>query len=229
MSALRFLFVVASLTALTGCEGGSGVPFSRAAEREPNDSAAVGLRADAERARQDSIVRARPGYVIDSILPVEEEIRRFQATVAKTPKTFAHAANSRAALVAQFVRALERGDTATLRTLVVTKAEFAHFVYPTSPNTRPPYRQSPNLVWLTRAAGTDKALSRLATRFGGKPLGYAGYDCSAPVDQQGENAVWGGCAVRLARTPGGTTRLRLFGPVVARGGRYKFLSLTNGL
>jgi hypothetical protein len=37
------------------------------------------IRADSvARARQDSINRATPGYVIDSLLPPEEEARRFR-------------------------------------------------------------------------------------------------------------------------------------------------------
>lgn len=222
-----FLSLV-SLAALAACEGGSAIPSARAAQA-PNDSVVAAARAEAERAHEDSIVRSRPGYVIDSILPVEEEIRRFQAKVGEKPTGFVNAASSRGALVTRFVKALERGDTAAIRALVVTPAEFGYLIYPTSPNARPPYRQSPELVWFTRSAGTDKAISRLATRLSGKPLGYTGFDCPSPVEQQAENSVWSGCIVRLSKSAGDTTRLRLFGGIVGRDGKYKFLSLTNGL
>src|SRR5262245_66450399 len=39
------------------------------------------------RARQDSINRAQPGYVIDSTLPVQEELRRFPEAVGGKPVT----------------------------------------------------------------------------------------------------------------------------------------------
>jgi len=218
-----------ALATLASCEGGQGIPSARAAEHSPNDAASQTARAESERARQDSIVRARPGYVIDSILPAEEEIRRFQAAAGDKPSALENGAPSREALIAKFVAALERGDTTTLRSLVVTKQEFAYLVYPTSPNARPPYRQAPDLVWLMRSAGTNKAVRRLGDRFGGKPLGYTGVDCTTPVEQQGDNAVWGSCALRLVSAAGDTTRLRLFGAVIARHGTYKFLSLANGL
>jgi hypothetical protein len=210
---LRLSLAVVGLAVLAACEGGQAVPSARAAERAPNDS----------------VVRARPGYIIDSILPVEEEIRRFQAKVGAKPRGFSNAAPSREALVTRFVRALERGDTVAVRALVVTPQEFAYLIYPSSPNARPPYRQSPDLVWLTRSAGTDKAMTRLASRFAGKPLGYTALDCPAPVQQHGENAVWTRCSVRLSQSPGDTTRLRLFGGIVGRAGKYKLLSLTNAL
>jgi hypothetical protein len=213
--------VVALVLALGACDG---QPAVRSAQVSPADSSA---RAAGARARQDSIVRSRPGYIIDSILPVEEEIRRFQATISTRPTTFAHGASSRGALVSAFVGALERNDTTALMQLVVDRAEFGYLVYPTSPNAAPPYRQPPALVWMSRAAMTDKGLTRLLDRFGGRPPGYAGFACPNAVDRQGQNTLWSGCVVSRV-TAGDTARLRLFGAIVERDGRFKFLSLSNG-
>ena len=124
---------------------------------------------------------------------------------------------------------LEQNDTTALRRLVVDRAEFGYLVYPTSPNVAPPYRQSPDLVWLFRSASTDKAVSRLFARFGGKPLGYAGSACPGTVDRQGANTLWSDCVVKRVATTGATTQLRMFGAIVGRQGQYKFLSLANGL
>jgi len=212
--------------ATLACDGRGAI---RNAEASAPDSATPARRAEAERARQDSIVRARRGYIIDSVLPVEEEIRRFQATIPGRPNAFANAARSRRELVKQFVRALEQHDTTALRRLVVDRAEFGYLVYPTSPNAAPPYRQSPDLVWLSRSASTDKAVSRLFDRFGGKPLGYAGFACPDSTDRQGANTLWSACVVNRVGSAGDTTRLRMFGAIVGREGRFKFLSLTNGL
>jgi hypothetical protein len=188
------------------------------------------MRADHQRSRQDSIVRSRPGYVIDSILPVAEEIRRFQATLDTHPTTLTDAATSRSQLVGRFVQALEKNDTTGLTKLLVNRAEFGHLMYPSSPNAAPPYRQSPELVWLTRSASTDKAAHRLLARFGGKAFGFVGYDCADPATREGGNTLWAGCTVRFVEHGGAdTARLRLFGSIVARDGRFKFVSLTNGL
>lgn len=212
------------LALLAACEQ---APAVRVAEAVTMDSLA---RVERERARHDSIVRSRPGYIIDSILPVAEEIRRFQATLDSRPTALTDGASSRSALVSRFVGALERNDRQALAQLVVTRAEFGTLIYPTSPNAAPPYRQSPQLVWLTRAASTEKASRRLLQRFGGKPFGYVGYTCDTKAIRQGENTVWSGCSVRFTEAAtGDTNRLRLFGSIVERGGRFKFLSLTNGL
>ena len=182
-----------------------------------------------DRGRRDSMGSSRPGYVVDSILPVEEEIRRFQATIATRPFTLAHGATSRATLVARFVRALERGDRGGLASLVVDRAEFAFLIYPTSPNAAPPYRQSPELVWLTRSAANSKAATRLFSRFGGQSIRYAGFTCPDSATRHGANTIWAGCTVELLSGGGDTTSLRMFGPIVQREGRFKFLSLTNAL
>ena len=224
MTIHRYVVLLTAVAALA-CDGRSAI---RNAEASSPDSVTPARRTEAERARQDSIVRARPGYIIDSLLPVEEEIRRFQATIAVRPTAFSNAASSRSALVKQFVRALEQNDTTALVKLVVDRAEFGFLIYPTSPNVAPPYRQSPDLVWLSRSASTDKALTRLFDRFGGKSLGYAGFTCPDSPDRQGANTLWSACVVSRV-SAGDTTRLRMFGAIVARAGRFKFLSLTNGL
>lgn len=213
--------VALAIVCLTAaCDGGPGV---RTAQASAADSA---TRAELGRARHDSIVRSRPGYVIDSILPVEEDIRRFQATLGPRPPGFRHGAATRRELVSAFVRALEQNDTTALVQLVVDRAEFGYLIYPTSPNASPPYRQSPELVWLSRSASTEKGLARLLDRFGGRPTSYSGYVCTGESEQHGPNTMWSGCAV--TRGSDGAP-LKMFGPIVRHDGVYKFLSLTNGL
>jgi hypothetical protein len=190
-----------------------------------DSSAAV----DVERARLDSSVRARPGYVIDSIRPIDEEIRRFESTLGPRPTGLTGGAASRDGLVRAFVRAVESRDSTALAKLVVDRTEFGYLVYPTSPNARPPYRQSPEIVWLTRSAATSKATSRLIDRFGGQSVGFAGLSCFAPPKRQGDNTIWFDCATDRVTPSGDTTRLRMFGAIVERDGRFKFLSLAGGL
>jgi hypothetical protein len=194
----------------------------RNAEASAPDSATLARRAEADRAHQDSIVRARPGYIIDSILPVEQEIRRFQATIPVRLTAFSNAARSRSGLVKQFVRSLERNDTTALRRLVVDRAEFGYLVYPTSPNAAPPLPPIPDLVWLSRwpAPIGATAASRLLDRFGGSPLGYAGFTCPESADRQrGKHDVSAPCIVTRVASSGDTTRLRMFGAIVGRDGR----------
>jgi hypothetical protein len=212
-----------ALIALTVGGAGDAPPTVRTTEASPADSVTI-------RARQDSIVRSRPGYVIDSILPVEEEIRRFQATLGTAPQGFSGGERSRAALIDAFLRSLEQRDTTGLWGLVVNRPEFGFLIYPTSPNARPPYRQSPELVWLQRSAASDKGARRLLARFAGRPLGHRGVTCPTAGSVEGNNVIWSGCAVRLVSPEtGAMSSLRLFGPIVQRGRTFKFLSLSNGL
>ena len=123
----------------------------------------------------------------------------------------------------------ERADSGALASLVVDKGEFAFLIYPTSPNASPPYRQSPQLVWLTRSAANAKAAARLLARFGGHSIQYVGFTCPEPATPHGANTLWAGCAVELLSSAGDTVPLRMFGPIVQRDGRFKILSLTNAL
>jgi len=129
------------------------------------------VRADSiARARQDSINRASPGYVVDSVLPVEEELRRFRAAVGGTTATeLRHASLSRADIVRRFVRDLSTRDTTDLRRAVIDSREFADLVYPDSPNTRPPYRQSPAFVWMQIAGQSTSGLTRATHAMTARP------------------------------------------------------------
>jgi hypothetical protein len=231
-----FIATTAAMAAVAcGRESAAGDSVSRGTNQvDAKDSAALAVsdsaaRDSAARARQDSINRAQPGYVIDSVLPVEEEMRRFQATLGDRPVTFSGGAATRDALVRAFIDAIERKDERSLRRLVVDRAEFAFLIYPTSPNTKPPYRLSPDIVWMQRSAATDKSVTRLLQRFGGQAAGYVGYSCTDTAVHQGQNRVWTQCVVRLRTPAGDSAAMRLFGPIVARAGTYKFLSLASGL
>jgi hypothetical protein len=95
----------------------------------------------------DAPPRAQAAPVhIDSAIPKDEELRRFRRGLIE-PAELTGGARSRDALVRSYVSALERGDTAALAALVITKAEFAYIYYPTNPQARPPYDLSPGLMW----------------------------------------------------------------------------------
>jgi len=186
-------------------------------------------RADSSaRARQDSINRASPGYVIDSVLPVEEEIRRFRVAVGGAPAVeLRDASNSRAELVERFVRDLSAGDTTDLKRAALSPREFVDLIYPTSPNTHPPYRQSPSFVWMQISGQSASGLTRAIQRRAPQRLTYAGHECDPKAEVQGPNRLWFKCNVRLVSPAGDTTTQRLFGTIVERGGRFKFISYSN--
>ena len=191
--------------------------------------AADSTRADSiARARQDSINRASPGYIIDSIRPVEEELEQFRQAIGGSDVTrFANASPSRNALVQRFMSALSRGDTAELRRMALQRREFADLVYPESPYTHPPYRQSPGLVWYQIENGSSSGFTRLLRRLGGQPLHYIDNRCDSKPDRQGRNQIWSNCRVRLVSENGDTTSHRLFGSIIERDRLFKIVSYAN--
>jgi hypothetical protein len=214
---LRSLTTLALL--LSGCDG----PRGQFAPRVALDDDSVA------RARQDSINRAEPGYVIDSLLPIEEELRRFRAAIGGVATSaLSGGMPTMDSLLEGFVRAVERADTTALGRLSVSAREFADLVYPESRYTSPPYRQSPGFLWSQVVLRSDVGLKRLLDRLGGRRVRMVGYDCDSLGVMEGRNRYWTNCAVRLRTDSAGTTRLRLFGTIIERDGAFKFMSYANG-
>ncbi|HVE78119.1 MAG TPA: hypothetical protein VNA89_04635 [Gemmatimonadaceae bacterium] len=139
-----------------------------------------------------------------------------------------NASPTREALIRRFVRALERSDTAELRAMIANRAEYAYLYYPTGPNSRPPYAQQAGLSWFLLIEDSQKGVTRAVQRYGGRPLQLRGYACPGEPRHEGENTVWPPCVLRVG--PGrDTVSKRLFGVILERGGRFKFLSYANDL
>jgi hypothetical protein len=188
-----------------------------------------GTTGTAAQGTADSSTGALPAQVVDSVLPIEEELRRFRADIPGAPTEFTGGTTSRRALVESFVRAVERADTAALAEMVQSRAEFAHLTYPSSPYTRPPYRQSPQVTWMLLQNAGVTGLRRVVDRLAGRPVGYLDYECDAEPLVEGENRLWRNCRVRRVRAPADTVTGRLFGVILERNGRYKFASYANDL
>jgi hypothetical protein len=179
------------------------------------------------RARQDSINHAQPGYVIDSILPIQEQLRRFRADLPDTLRDFEGGESSRDALVRSFARSLEVSDTAALLRLTISRAEFAWLVYPDSPLSERPYQQAPDVAWMRHAAASGAGLGRLLDRLGGMELRLQSWSCLDEPGEEGANTVWRDCGVRFGTTQVRQQTLRLFSSIIERNGRFKILSYAN--
>jgi len=165
--------------------------------------------------------------VVDSVVPRDEALRRFPAGLAEPSGLDGAAATSRDALVRAFVQAVESGDSAGVRALVLTRAEFGWLYYPTTPQGLPPYELSPSLLWFLTDGATSQGVRRLFEERAGRPLGYRGYRCDPAPSREGANTVWGPCLVRRLQAAGDTVEERLFGLILERAGRFKFVSLAN--
>jgi hypothetical protein len=113
--------------------------------------------------------------------------------------------------------------------MLLTRGEFAWLYYPSNPQGLPPYDLNPDLMWFMLSSGSEKGITRALGELGGRPLGYSGYVCDSLPSRQGSNTVWGPCAVRLHPKGGDTSSQRLFGLIVERDGRYKFVGYANRL
>lgn len=210
------------------------VALTSACQRGATPADAATIRADSlrrdsvARARQDSINHTLPGYVVDSIHPIEEEIRRFKATIGGEPvQAFLHASSSREDLVRRVVHDVASGDSTDLASLAVTPREFIDLVYPSSPYTHPPYRETPSMVWMQIANPSNAGFLRLIRRLGGQPFQYESHTCRKAAERQARNTLWLDCTIRVLTPQRETTTQRWFGTIIERDGKYKVMSFRN--
>jgi hypothetical protein len=164
--------------------------------------------------------------VVDSAVPIDTLLGRFRNGLDR-PGGFTGGAASRNALVRRFIRATEQADSAALRDLALTRAEFAWLYYPSLPEAAPPYELDPRLMWFMIETTSGRGLRTLLEERGGRPLGFVDHECEGQR-RFGPNTVWGPCTIRRLQA-GDTTAEVLFGPVVEHGGRFKFVSYANRL
>lgn len=172
--------------------------------------------------------RRAEGSVLDQSVPREVALTRFRMGLAPVD-TLSGGETTVGGLIASFISALERNDTATLRSLVMTPAEFAYIYYPTNPQSLPPYELGPDLMWFLIETRSRQGAAAALSERGGRPLRYLGFSCDPDASFEGENTVLGPCVVLRLQAPGDTIAERLFGPIIQRRGRFKFVSLANKL
>ncbi len=166
--------------------------------------------------------------VVDSAIPRNVALARFRRCCSFVD-SLTGGAPTRDALVRGFVRALETKDTTALRAMVLTQGEFAWLYYDTSPQSLPPYNLAPGLMWFLLEGNGSKGLARALGEYGGNPLRYIGYTCDEQTSAEGENLVTGPCSVRRIAPHGDTVQMRLFGLLLERRGRWKFVNYSNKL
>lgn len=164
--------------------------------------------------------------VVDSIHPPEISLARFRDGLAPPPPALPGGESSIEALTARWIVAVESHDTAMIRRLVLDRAEFAWLYYPASAFSREPLYQPPELLWFRLQAGSEKGIVRVLRRLGGTDMGYRGVACPTPPRIEGPNRIWEYCEVR--RDEAGEVRSAiLFGGILERAGRFKFISYAN--
>jgi hypothetical protein len=176
----------------------------------------------------DTVARP-PGYVVDSALPIDTLLARFRATVTDSPSNFVGGEASAERLAREFLRAISSNDTATVRRLVVNRAEFAWLYYPHTKFTKPPYELGPDLLWLQMNEASEKGIVRVLRRYGGSSMRFEALNCPDSVSVEGPNRITIGCRLRFAASDSAARTLQLFGSLMERDGRWKFVSYANEL
>jgi hypothetical protein len=123
-------------------------------------------------------------------------------------------------------RALADRDTAGLDRLQITREEFAFLYYPDSKMSRPPYQLDPQTMWMQIQSQRDRGFRRLVVQYGGRKFRIRGLEC-APPDRQNAVVIHQ-CAVRT-KGMADTTAKQLFGSIIERDGRFKFVGYANRL
>jgi len=200
----RLLLRVGVATAIAGCDR----PQARPALADPPPASIA------------------PGSTIDSLLPIEESLRRFREGLPATTK-FEDAAPSLDSLVAAVLAALEAGDTTRLGRMAISRAEYGYLYYPTSTYASKPYELAPDVAWMLSSQSGEKGRTRLMQRLGGRELRSDGYRCGQP-SMEAENRIWRDCTVTfIDPVTSSTVTRQLFGSVIEREGRFKLLSFAN--
>jgi len=204
------------LLALAACERTAGATSAPAASA-----------AEAAVAATTAVAAPPPDSAPSS--DMEAALGRFRQMIGHAPlRLGGAAASSRAALVERFIRAVETADTAAFATMMISRAEFAWLYYPHTNYMRPPYEMDPAVLWTLQVQNAEKGINRTLREYGGKPLGLAGHRCAAEPATAGPNRVWQDCVIDLD-FDGETVTLRLFGSILERDGRFKFMSYANNL
>ncbi len=184
---------------------------------------------ESREANPDGTVERRAPVHVDSIFPIEEEIRRFREGLEEPAGLGSGAGSSIDGLVDAFLRALEAGDTERLATLTLDRAEFAWLYYPHTMYVERPYQLGPALVWYQQQNLSGRGLTRALRRYDGETLYDTGVDCQEPAEAFGAGRIRHGCRV-VGELPTGEEVVEvLFGSILELDGRFKFVGYANEL
>jgi hypothetical protein len=170
-----------------------------------------------------------PGAVIDSALPIDTLLARFRATLPDTPTALVGGEASPERLTRALLGALTAQDTATIRRLVLSRSEFGWLYYPHTRYTKRPYELGPELLWIQVNENSEKGIVRLLRRYGGSRLRFEALACPDSSSVEGPNTLTGPCQVTFAAADSSARTMQIFGSIIARDGRFKFVSYANEL
>ena len=171
--------------------------------------------------------RRQPVHV-DSIFPIEEEIRRFREGLDQV-ETLVSGAATLEGLISELLSAVERSDTAAVRSLAIDRAEFAYLYYPYTIYVARPYELGPGIVWFRSQNRSGRGLDRLLALAEEGRMKSGGFTCPDGPVEHGPGSLRSGCTVEVLRSDGAYAPTQLFGSVLEHEGRFKLVSFANEL
>lgn len=120
------------------------------------------------------------------------------------------------------LRALERGDTAMLRTFRLTEAEHNEVVWPELPASRPEVNYPAEMAWANIELRDRSALARLRPGFEGRSATLRAVECRGSSQEFATFRVRTDCWIVFEiEGADGVWEAQLFKDVLERGGGYK--------
>lgn len=190
------------------------------------DPSMVEWRSDGALIASRDSLRKTPGYVIDSVFPPDEALRRFQRDAGPAPDALTAGAASLDALLRRYWATLTSGDSMALQPLVVSKAEFAHLYFPES--AEPASGMQPHISWLLLSNNSGRGLARALAIASDSDAPILGTACIDRRQIAGRNIVHGPCGIVRSASAKRDT-LWITNHVIERGGVFKLMSFANEL
>ena len=135
-----------------------------------------------------------------------------------------HAHDSPASLASAVLAALERRDFAALREVALTEEEFRDHVWPDLPASRPERNLSFEYVWGDLSQKSEAALRETLAAHSGTRYDLVGVRFAGKTTQYESYLVHRDSELTVKDDKGVQGRLRLFGSVIEKDGRFKVFS-----
>ncbi len=210
---------------LVACAGSES-----SASRSPADvSPMLERRADGVLVASAESLRKIPGYVVDSIFPPAEALRRFRdASGTSRPAALTDGDTSVTALFTGYVAALRARDSIAVLRYALTRPEYAWLYFDGSPEQQAGL--VPQAAWALTESRSNVGLGRAAGRVSAVDRArVVKATCGPTTVAMAAAELIGPCVVVLRAADGTTTTVPLARMVMRRDGRVKLVSFANDL
>ncbi len=131
------------------------------------------------------------------------------------------------AAATRFLDALARADVDAIRAAAVSKREFARYVWPSLPASRPGTNLSLDYVWNSLHTRSESGLRHTLASFQGRRLRLLSLRFAGETSDYGSAKVHRDTRLKVRDETGREMELDLFGSMLEVGGEYKIFSFVR--